>query len=134
MENEQKLHCQTKPRLVSSQVITPHSLSTVQKRRLPRAYGQGSAPHQSPQQKSREQHQRREVSLTLEKQWSFAKRDFEGSLTEIYLGCRGWKGLFAFHAPLHPSHQSQIQIPNLLDNSWKQRLIHEGSMDYGDSE
>lgn len=51
------------------------------------------------------------------------------SLTEIYLGCLGWKGLFnkfAFHAPLHPSHQSQIQIPNLLDNSWKQRLIHEG--------
>lgn len=62
---------------------------------------------------------------------------FKGSLTEIYLGCLGWKGLFnkfAFHAPLHPSHQSQIQIPNLLDNSWKQRLIHEGSMDYGDSE
>lgn len=73
MENEQKLHCQTKPRLVSSQVIMPHSLSTVQKRRLPRAYGQGSAPHQSPEQKSREQHQRREVSLTLEKQWSFEK-------------------------------------------------------------
>ena len=75
MENEQKLHCQTKPRLVSSQVITPHSLSTVQKRRLPTAYGPGSAPHQSPEHKSREKHQRREVSLTLEKQWSFEKSD-----------------------------------------------------------